>query len=439
MSLTMLAAFASAGAAAATQDVDCAGHSCVAGLSAKDLFALAAQEEAAGRVDEAERFLEALTKDPNIEYRSEARFRLGKLKEKLGDRQGALSQYRRLLDEKPDAQRVRLEVARLLALVGDEASARRELRRAQASGLPEDVARVVDQFAIALRSRRKLGGTFEIALAPDSNINTATDRQTINTVIADIPLSDGARQQSGIGLSLAGQGFLRVPVSGQPVSVQLAGRADLYRKSAFRDISASLTAGPEFQLGRARLRPALLLNTRFYGDHQYSSAYGATLEALAVPSRTSQIQAELSFANTRYQLNPAQNGTSYSANVTFERALSARFSGRIGTTAVRQTAADPGYASTSFGGDILLARQLGSLTVFGQAGLTRVIGDGRLFLFGATRRDTRWSATTGMLWRRWQVFGFSPVIRISHTQSRSSLDIYDYKRTRAEFALSRDL
>ena len=78
-----------------------------------------------------------------------------------GDRSGAIEWLKALLDEKPSAGRPRLELARLLAAQGDEAGARRELRRAGAAGLPDDVARVVDRFATALRSVRPIGGASE--------------------------------------------------------------------------------------------------------------------------------------------------------------------------------------------------------------------------------------------------------------------------------------
>lgn len=433
------AALALTGAAGAAQDNDCPEQPCVAGLSASQLFVLAEREEAAGRFEQAETLLTALTRDPDIEYRSEARFRLGKFKERRGDPRAALTQYRRLLDEKPDAQRVRLEVARLLAITGDEQGARRELRRAQATGLPEDVARVVDQFAIALRSRRTIGGTFEIAVAPDSNINTATRQQTVETVLADIPLGDDARQRSGLGLSLSGQGYSRIRIAGQTVLAQLFGHADLYRQTDLQDMYATLSVGPEFQIGRARVRPAAVATSRRYGGRHYSHSYGATINVMAVTGRTSQLETDLSLIRTDYRLNPLQDGTSVNASMTYDQAVSARFSTRVTATVSRQDAVDPGYATTSFGADLLVVRQFGDRSLFAQAGASRLVGDDRLFLFREVRRDRRLTLTAGVLWRRLQVFGFSPVIRASYTRNRSSLSIYDFERTRAEFALSREL
>jgi len=162
-------------------------------LSAVDLFALADRARAAGKVAEAIVLYDALARDPNAEIRAEARFRKGMaLADAKRWREAALA-FRGLLDEQPGATRVRLELARVLAALGDESAARREVRQAQAAGLPDDVALTVDQFARALRSPKTLGGSIEVALAPDSNINRATAARTLDTVIAPLTLSRDAR------------------------------------------------------------------------------------------------------------------------------------------------------------------------------------------------------------------------------------------------------
>ena len=127
------------------------------GLSAGQLFALADQAKSDGRDEDALALYAALSRDPDAEVRAEARFRRGMLLAERKRYADAAVVFRALLDEKPNAARVRLELARVLALVGDEAGARRAVRQAQAIGLPQDVAATVDQFARALRSARPFG------------------------------------------------------------------------------------------------------------------------------------------------------------------------------------------------------------------------------------------------------------------------------------------
>jgi TolA-binding protein len=100
------------------------------GLSPTKLFGLADDARAAGRIADAEIIYRALTKDPDIEIRSEARFRLGMMLADQKRYRDAAIAFRELLDEKPGAVRVRLELARVLALMGNADAARRQLRQA---------------------------------------------------------------------------------------------------------------------------------------------------------------------------------------------------------------------------------------------------------------------------------------------------------------------
>ena len=427
-------------AAWAQTDPACTGQAaCLSNLSAADVFAIADRYVAAGDLDAAETLLEGLTRDLDAEMRAEARFRLALVRERRGDLAGAAEAYRALLDEKPEAQRPRLELARVLALQGDESGARRELRKAGTTGLPDDVARAVDQFALALRSSRPVGGSIEIALAPDSNINRATDRDTVDTVIAPLELDDDAKARSGVGLAISAQGFWRAD-AGKDVTIltRLSGRGDLYKENRFNDVIASLASGPEFRAGGGRWRPAAIYSRRWFGGDLYSQSYGASLNWLKPLTSVSQVEAEATFLKSDYSINPAQDGTILDANAAFDHAFSTRFSTRIGLRANRVDAAEPSLASTSGSIELIASRQVGKQIVFAQASGSRLWSDERMALFPEIRRDWRYDLTAGLLLREFSYQGLSPVIRISRSVNASTVGIYDFKKTRVEFALSRE-
>lgn len=440
--LALAAAFACAAPALAAQAPadPCAGaKSCATGLGAAQVFALAERYAAARDFAAAETLLTGLTQDPNPDYRAEARFRLSIVREARGDRTGAIEALKALLDEKPNAARPRLELARLLALAGDEAGARRELRRAGAAGLPEDVARVVDRFALALRSSRTLGGSFEVGIAPDSNINRATTRESVDTVIAPLQLDRDARAQSDIGLSLAGQAFARGVISNDVTLLsRISARADLYSKSRFNDVSLTLASGPEFQTGGARVRPAAVVGRRWFGGRLFSENYGGSLNVLKPLDRTSQIEGELTVLASRFPTLRLQDGLLADLSVTYDKAFSPRFSTRIGVRATRQEARIDFFASTSAAMDLVASRAFGKQLVFAQATGTRLWGDGPDALFGAARDDRRLDLTGGVILRRFTFRGLAPLVRVTRTWSDSTIPIYDFKRTRVEFALSRE-
>lgn len=412
---------------------------CLAGLSAAQVFALAERYAAAGQFPSAEALLKGLTRDPNPDYRAEARFRLSIIREAQGDKQGAIEWLKALLDEKPASGRPRLELARLLAETGDESGARRELRRAGAAGLPDDVARVVDRFATALRSSRTLGGSIEVAVAPDSNINRATTQERVDTVVAPLTLSRDARATSGIGFSLSTQGFARGKI-GENVDLlsRASVRADLYGKSRFNDIVLTLASGPEFRLRGARIRPAAIAQRRWFGGDLYSESYGGSLNVLKPLDRVSQVEGELTVLQSDYALAPVQDGVLADLNIAYDRALSPRFSIRVGARATRQDA-KLDFVSTKSGGiDLLASRAFGKQLAFIQASGFRLHADGSDPLFGVTREDTRFDLTAGLILRRFTWRGLAPLVRVIYSNSDSTIPIYDFKRTRVEFALSRE-
>ena len=90
----------------------------------------------AGQTVEAETLYRALSHDPDIEVRTEARFRLALLLEQQKRYTDAAVELRVILDANPDAARVRLELARLLAQFGEELAVMKELRRTAISTAP---------------------------------------------------------------------------------------------------------------------------------------------------------------------------------------------------------------------------------------------------------------------------------------------------------------
>lgn len=407
-------------------------------VSAPQLFQLADQAIAAGHPADAETMYRALARDPDAEIRAEARFRLAMLLERDGRLREAATTYRALLDEKPDAARVRLELARLLTRIGDEAAARRELRQAQAGGLPPQVAQVVDQFAAALRSRKPWGASLEVALVPDSNINRATDAATLDTVLAPLQLSRDAREQSGLGLRGAGQVYWRKPVAANLAIVpRLSAAGEVYGEHRFDDVSASALVGLEWSLGRDRLRPSIGGTQRWYGGSPYARTATFAIDWQHPLGKKAQLTSSATVAGTRYRGNSLQNGLLLNGSLAYERAFTPRAGGSVTLTATRQTAEDPGYATTSGGVGLLGWRELGRTTLYATAALRRLEADQRLLLFPERRRDWNVSLGLGATFRQLQLHGFAPIVRLEWERNSSTVGIYDFTRKAATIGLTR--
>jgi len=407
-------------------------------LSAVQVFAIAEQLARSGKTDQAIAILQVVMQDRSSDVRTEARVRIARLLAARGDLAGAAVWYRKLLDEKPEASAARMELARTLAEMGDLGGARRELRQAQANGLPADVALLVKQYVAALRSLKPWGGSLEVSIAPDSNINRATSSATLDTIIAPLNLSGEARQKSGVGLRESSQTYARLNVGRSWTLVpRVSSQATLYRASAFNDISGSAQLGLEWRLKADRITPSAGYTWRWFGGNLYARTESVSIDWLHPVGRKAQLDISASVNGVRYLSNPLQSGTIYAGTVSYERALTARSGFNLTLSGNRQTAADLGYATASGGLGGVYWHDFGKMTLFATFNGSRLEADARLWLFPIRRTDSYLRAGGGAVWRKIEVAGFSPVVRIAYERNRSTVGIYDFHRISTDFGITR--
>lgn len=406
-------------------------------LTPAQLFAAADAARDAGNFAFAEQAYRALANDPNPDLRAEARFRLALM---LADRQHkyreAAVELRRLLDEKPGSARARLELARIDAQLGQIGSARRELRAAQASGLPPAVERAVRFYSAALQAARPIGGSLEVSLAPDSNINRSTRANTLGTVLGDFTLNQDARARSGLGLALRGQGWGRLKLDDRSsMLLRVSTSADLYKDPQFRDVSLAIQAGPELRSGTDRLALSLGPSWRWYGTDPYSRSFGGEASLLHPLGTKAQGRIALGVARTINLRNDAQTATGWSLSTGVDRALSARFGMGLSLFGLRDHARDPGWSDAAGGLSAYAWREAGRNTYVLTLGYSRLEADARLALFPRRRVDDRFTAVASVTWRALQWRGFAPLTRVRWERNRSTLGLYDYRRVEAEIGI----
>ena len=406
-------------------------------VSPTQLFELAEAARAAGDFATAETAYRALAENPDPELRTEARFRLGLLlADSLGRPRDAAVEFRRILDEKPDAPRVRLEQARMQALMGNLGAAEREFRAAQAGGLPPEVEKLVRFYANALSAEKPLGASIEVALAPDSNVNRATRADTLSTVIGDFTLSDDAKSSSGLGLALRGQAYYRTRFDARArLLVRLAGRANLYRRSQFDDQQVSLQVGPEYRLGADRLSVAGGIAQRWYGGADYSLTYGISGNWQHPLGSRAQLRLDAALNHVENRPNPLQSGEDYALSVGIDRAFSSRTGGGVQISAGRTAARDPGFSDVTLGVNTYLFREMGQTTLVGSLGYTRLEADARLLLYPRRRVDDRFTANLGATFRALRIGSLAPFARIGVEHNRSTVGIYHFTRVSGELGL----
>ncbi len=407
-------------------------------LSASQLFAFA--DAARDRRDyaTATAAYRALSGNPDVELRTEARFRLGMM---LADLQHKYSEaaieFRRILDEKPGAARVRLELARMDALMGHLGAAEREFRAAQASGLPPEVEQLVRFYANALNARKPFGGSFEVAIAPDSNINRATKSDTLGTIIGDFTLDQNAKAQSGVGLSLRGQAYARKGIDAHSqLLLRLLGSADLYRQSAFDDFSIGVQLGPEYASGKDKLAVSVGPGWRWYSTDPYSFSIGGSASWQHPLSKRAQLRVEGGITHINNKRNDLQDADDFYLSAGIDRAFSARFGGGVQLTGSREAAQDPGYSTASGGVNSYLFRELGRTTAVLSLGYSHLEADQRLFLYPNRRVENRYSASLSATFRSLSLGSVAPLVKLRYERNSSTIEIYDYNRVAAEFGVT---
>lgn len=407
-------------------------------LTAAQLFAYADSARNSGDFSAAETAYRALSSNPDPDLRIEARFRLGMmLADQMHRYRDAAIEFRRILDEKPGAARVRLELARVQAVMGNLSAARREFRAAEAAGLPPQVERMVRFYAAALKANKPFGGSFELSLAPDSNINRATRSDTLGTAWGNFQLSDDARARSGLGLALRGQGYFRTAMDARTTMlVRVNTSASLYRDSEFRDVILGVQAGPEYSLGKDRLTLALGPTWRWYGAAPYSVAIGGEATLLHPLGGKAQLRLDGGIAHTANRRNALQTADTFSLSAGVDRALSARFGGGVQAGVSRTNARDPGYSDVTGSVSAYAFREIGKTTAVVSLGYSRLEADKLLGFYLNRRVDDRFSATASATWRALQWQGLAPLIRLRWERNHSTVGIYDYHRIAAEIGIT---
>ena len=334
-------------------------------LSPAELFTFADTAREAGDFVTAEAAYRALAGNPDRDLSSEARFRLAlMLADQMERPREAAVLLREILDEQPDAARVRVELARMQAMLGNFEDARRELRAAQATGLPPEVDQIVRFYANALSARKPWGGSFQAALAPDSNINRATQSDTLETVIGDFDLSEDAQATSGVGLSLRGQAYYRLGIDRTADLLLRANAATrFYGKDEFNDYIGSLQLGPQFTWGNERVSVAALVSHRWFGNDPYNTAYGISANWQHPVNETTRTTLDATVIRSDDKASDLRDAHRYSLALGVDKAFSARFGGGLSLSGFREVARDPGYSLASGGLNLYLFREIGQTTL----------------------------------------------------------------------------
>jgi outer membrane protein len=424
-------------AAARIQCTD--GTRCVVGLKAEDLLRASEAFVLNEKYDAARPLLAALATDN--QFPVERQFLEGIVASKTGDLPGAVKKFRTILTEKPSETRVRFELARSLYDQGHKRAADYHFKLAEQSlaKLPPDVARIISGYRRAIRAQKGWSFSTQFGIAPDTNINSATNDRQVDIFGLPFDLNDGSRAKSGIGQIIALQGQARIKLSAL-YDVDVIGATTLtnYKGTSFDDLGATFSVGPSRQFDNLRLGIGGTVSQRWYGGSILSRGFGVRAYGDVRLNHGADLSVEMALRKVDNYRNDGYDGGQVSLSVTYEQPLQRQMVASVGVTAKRDLLDQKEYGSMDFG----LFAGLGAELPWGMnAGVSLQGGWSRFgeasFIFGKTRTDLRLDGQAYLGLRSIRVFGFSPSVNYLYSFNNSNISLYDFSRHRVEFSIAR--
>ncbi|MFL6725032.1 MAG: surface lipoprotein assembly modifier [Sphingomicrobium sp.] len=347
--------------------------------------------------------------------------------------------FRQILDRDPGLLRVRLELARTLFMEKKDEQADYHFRLAAGEHPPAQVTRNIVRFREAIRARRAWRFNFDVGFAPDSNINSATDKQTLDIYGLPFRLDPTARARSGTGTFAGGDASIRLNRFGSvPIYLGAYGRWLSYRDHDFDDAYAGAEAGPEFQLPGGRLRTTATGLMRWYGERPLVTSLGTQLDYEKLVGDKWTVGGKLLVRHNDYARRRDVDGWDAEARVSAGRPLGPATLAFAYLGIERSWANDPGQAFWREALGIGIFKEIGwGLRPQLAIDLARRMGDGPLAPFGRKRRDWLLQGSFSIYKRDWNVGGFAPSLSLTTTRNFSTVPLYYEKRVRGEIRLTK--
>ncbi len=430
-------------AAPAQADPNCDAQACHLKLTAAQILAQAEKYVDAKEFDKARPFVEALGQAPGFELQHH--FLTGYIMAQTGDLKGAEKAYRAILKNDPRQTRVRLELGRVLLLQGKQGSADYHFRLAQNDkDLPSDLSKTIRSMRSILRDQRIWHFDFDVGLAPDTNINSATSAETVNINFGPLQLpltlDPNARAQSGVGVTGGFSGGVRIKASKNlALLIDADGRMVNYAGTVADDIQLQLAAGPELRLNdTSAVSLQALGEQHFYGGSRVTQDYGLRLGYQKVLDAGQRIGAAIDGRHTLSDVSNIYTGWQVGGNITYERVVGHSFIASASLFGRRDSLNSAAYSDVSYGGTIGIGGELPYGINAGVSGsVSRALFDVAQPIYSPDKReDWRMFGRIYAGMRSLEFMGFSPSVEYVYSRVDSNYTLYESNRHRFNFKLS---
>ena len=352
----------------------------------------------------------------------------------------AIAAFRSILIRKPSLVRVRLELALAFYLKEEDGLAQDHFERTLVGRPPEALVANITRFLKIMRARRRWNAYFGFSVAPDTNINAASDAEFI--YIQGLPFRRGqtGRASSDIGIVGWGGGEYQFPLAERwrlRSGININHRE--YKGSRFDQTFVSGYVGPRWLISRnTEVSLLATASQRWWGGSSLNYDYGARLEVEHRVFAGLRLSGRALWSDRKYQQQKFLEGPlmvfSLGANYVPlpDRAGERCWPGYQQQEAMTHRWTNAGYW-TRVGTNVALpwGFTVGASAEFRWTNYE----DGWGFPFtpgGSARRDQTRILQATLLNRALTVYGFSPQIAFSNQVRESNAQLFDYKRNLVE-------
>lgn len=390
-----------------------------------------------GKVAEAKRVLAAqLAKAPDD---GQALFLSGLIATAEKDYGSAIEYFRHILVSEPNADRVRLELARAFFLAGDYANAERQFRFARAGNLPDAVKANVDLYLAGIARLRRWQYRFSLAVAPDTNVNGGTGVRQITIYGLPFELSSDARGTSGVGLTLDTGGEWSPFLTG---NTKARIGADVHRNEysggKFDDKTVSAYAGPEWLTSDWDFSLLSTWLRRWYGNSDYCEAFGGFISVTHPLAEKLYFNVGISAKLVDYAHMADMSGPVVGLDTSLLYTISPSSLVQLSGGVARTRADLAPFSNWSTWVSLTYQQDMPwGFSVSATPSIAWSHYDAPMAGFGVRRDDTGYLFRIGVLNRRLTYQGFTPQISFVHVTQHSNIDLYGYGRNQIEIGLTR--
>ena len=355
----------------------------------------------------------------------------------------AIAALHGILVGQPGLVRVRLELARAFFLKGADGLAREHFERVLAGEPVAAVAANIGRFLNAIRARRRWSGSFGFSFAPDSNIGAVSEEEII--YINGLPFRRDADTSatSGIGVALWGGGEYQHPLNDRlRLRAGANGSRREYTGNDFDQTLLSAHAGPRW-LVRRDTEVSLLASARqrWLASQPHSRELGVRLETGYRFAPRLRLSGRASWHERNFRRDTHLDGPVWDFSLGAAAFLTPllRLDGAAGYARERPDTITWRNSSRwlRLGASIALPR---GFTLGGGAELRQRTYEGNWFPFtvdGSPREDRVRILSVSVFNRAFTFRGFSPQLSLVNEERKSTAQLYDYSRTRAELRFVR--